>query len=83
VTAALFSVVLVLAASGTRGDAGKNPGESASSWHVGGFLFWLVIVIGLAAVLVAGLVLAGRRGDTSGEVDARPDGSATGSPDVP
>jgi hypothetical protein len=52
---------LVLAADGVSGSGGKDAGESASTWDVGGFAFWLLIVFVAVGVLVGALLLGGRR----------------------
>ncbi|HEY6762478.1 MAG TPA: hypothetical protein VI318_23455 [Baekduia sp.] len=54
--------VLVLAADGASGSGGKDAGESASAWDPGGFLFWMVLVLALLAVLIGGLAWNARRG---------------------
>ena len=53
---------LVLAADGASGSGGKDAGESASTWDVGGFAFWLLIVLIAVGVLVGVLLLAGAAG---------------------
>lgn len=53
----------MLAASGESDTGGKDPGESASAWHVGGALFWIGILLIALVVLVVGIVLATRGGD--------------------
>ena len=52
---------LVLAADGVSGSGGKDAGESASTWDVGGFAFWLLIVLIAVGVLVGVVLLSGRR----------------------
>ncbi|WCB95160.1 hypothetical protein DSM104299_03903 [Baekduia alba] len=52
--------VLLLAADGASGTGGKDAGESASTWDVGGFAFWIVVVLLAVAVLVGVLVLGAR-----------------------
>jgi len=56
----LLSIV-VLAADGVSDSGGKDAGESASAWHVGGALFWTLIVVLALVVLVAALVINARR----------------------
>ena len=60
----LFSALnaaVLAAASGASDTGGKDPGESASAWHTGGFLFWMLIIVAAVLVLVGGLVYASRR----------------------
>src|SRR3954469_7791605 len=52
---------LVLAADGASGTGGKDAGEAASTWDVGGFAFWLLIVLLPVGVLGGGLLPRGRR----------------------
>jgi hypothetical protein len=51
----------VLAAAGTSDTGGEVAGESASPWHAGGFLFWIIIVVAALAVLALGLLMTTRR----------------------
>jgi hypothetical protein len=68
---------LVLAADDASGTGGKDAGESASAWDPGGFLFWMVLVFALLAVLIGGLVWSGRRGGSgSGDEDDAATGDA-------
>jgi hypothetical protein len=60
VNAPLFSIA-ILAAGGASDSGGKDAGESASAWDAGGVLFWTVLVLLALAVLVAAIVLNGRR----------------------
>jgi hypothetical protein len=74
-TAASVSSIVVLAADGASDSGGATPGESASTWDAGGFLFWVVVVVLAAGILVLGLVLRSRsiRGATAA---AEPSGAA-------
>jgi hypothetical protein len=56
-----LSSIVMLAANGSSDSGGANSGESASTWDVGGFLFWLVVVLAAVAILVLVLVLNSRR----------------------
>jgi hypothetical protein len=63
--------VLVLAADAASGTGGKDAGESASTWDVGGFVFWLIVVLVALGVLIGVLVLSarGRRGPSATATD--------------
>jgi hypothetical protein len=61
-----------LADDGASGTGHRDAGESASAWNVGGFLFWMVIVIAGVGVLVLALVLTagGRTRSSAPAADA-------------
>jgi hypothetical protein len=66
-TAASVSSIVMLAADGASDSGGANPGESASTWDAGGFLFWILVVVIAAAILALGLLIRSRsiRGATA------------------
>jgi hypothetical protein len=74
VTAPLLFIA-VLAAGGASDSGGKDAGESASAWDAGSFLFWTVLVLLAAAVLVGALLLTARRNRAGAPAPAaaRPD----------
>jgi hypothetical protein len=71
--------VLLLAADGATGSGGADAGESASTWDVGGFVFWVLVVVVAVAVLAGVLVLASR-GRRAPEAAAAADDDPPGAP---
>jgi hypothetical protein len=76
--AAAVSSIVVLAADGASDSGGADPGESASAWDAGGFLFWTVVVLVGAAILVLGLLVRSRsaRSARAAPAAAAPSGAA-------
>ncbi|HEY4096789.1 MAG TPA: hypothetical protein VGM33_14815 [Baekduia sp.] len=66
----------VWAQDGTSDSGGQEAGESASAWDVGGFLFWMVILFGIIAILALVLVLATRGDDASDAFTGAPEPEA-------
>jgi heme/copper-type cytochrome/quinol oxidase subunit 2 len=76
-TAAVLAVAtggggVAWAQDGTSDSGGATAGESASAWDVGSFLFWMLIVIGVVAILALVLVLA-TRGDGASDDPRAPE----------
>jgi hypothetical protein len=71
--------VLLLAADGATGSGGADPGESASTWSVGGFLFWVLVVV-VAVGVLGGLLVLGSRDRRTRRSGGADDGDPPGAP---
>jgi hypothetical protein len=55
----------VAAVAQDTGTGHKDVGESASPWEIGGLIFWMGLVLVMAAIVVLVLVRSSRGGDAA------------------